>query len=122
VLTERRDYLLRLIQQASAAARRIRELLSGEGTEATDLVQEADQEISALLGGGSQAQLLERVDADTAVRLVGDAERIRVWIDLLRAQAEALTKSGDGAQAQRVHERAAALGSSAARMASSSGT
>ena len=122
MLTERRDYLLRLIQQASAAARRIRELLSGEGTEATDLVQEADQEISALLGGGSQAQLLERVDADTAVRLVGDAERIRVWIDLLRAQAEALTKSGDGAQAQRVHERAAALGSSAARMASSSGT
>jgi hypothetical protein len=121
VLTERRDYLLRLIQQASAAARRIRELLTGEGAEAMDLVRDADQEISALLGGGSQAQLLERVDADTAVRLVGDAERIRAWIDLLQAQAEALTKSGDGAQAQRVQDRAAALESAAARMASSSG-
>ena len=121
MLTERRDYLLRLIQQASAAARRIRELLTGEGAEATDLVREADQEISALLGGGSQAQLLERVDADTAVRLVGDAERIRAWIDLLQAQAEALTKSGDGVQAQRVQDRAAALESAAARMASSSG-
>ena len=121
MLTERRDYLLRLIQQASAAARRIRELLTGEGAEATDLALEADQEISALLGGGSQAQLLERVDADTAVRLVGDAERIRAWIDLLQAQAEALTKSGDGVQAQRVQDRAAALESAAARMASSSG-
>jgi hypothetical protein len=121
VLTERRDYLLRLIQQASAAARRIRELLTGEGAEATDLVRDADQEISALLGGGSQAQLLERVDADTAVRLVGDAERIRAWIDLLQAQAEALTKSGAGAQAQRVQDRATALESAAARMASSSG-
>ena len=121
MLTERRDYLLRLIQQASAAARRIRELLTGEGAQATDLVREADQEISALLGGGSQAQLLERVDADTAVRLVGDAERIRAWIDLLQAQAEALTKSGDGVQAQRVQDRAAALESAAARMASSSG-
>ena len=122
MLTERRDYLLRLIQQASAAARRIRELLTGEGAEATDLVREADQEISALLGGRSQAQLFERVDADTAARLVGDAERIRAWIDLLHAQAEALTKVGDSAQAQRVHDRAAALESSAARMASSSGT
>ena len=121
MLTERRDFLLRLIQQASAAARRIRELLTGEGAEAMDLVCDADQEISALLGGGSQAQLLERVDADTAVRLVGDAERIRAWIDLLQAQAEALTKSGDGAQAQRVQDRAAALESAAARMASSSG-
>ena len=121
MLTERRDYLLRLIQQASAAARRIRELLTGEGTEATDMVREADQEIRALLGGGSQAQLLERVDADTAVRLVGDAERIRAWIDLLQAQAEALTKSGDSVQAQRVQDRASALESAAARMASSSG-
>ena len=122
MLTERRDYLLRLIQQASAAARRIRELLSGEGVEANDLVRQADQEISALLGGGAQGQLLERVDADTAVRLVGDAERIRAWVDLLRAQAEALTRGGDSAQAMRVQERAAALENSATRVASSSGT
>ncbi len=120
MLTERRDYLLRLIQQASAAARRIRELLTGEA-EATDVVREADQAIGDLLGGGSQAQLLERVDADTAVRLVGDAERIRVWIDLLRTQAEALTKSGADAQAQRVKERALALETAAVRVASSSG-
>ena len=121
MLTERRDYLLRLIQQASAAARRIREMLTGEGAEAADVVREADQAIGALLGGGSQSQLLERVDADTAVRLVGDAERIRVWIDLLRAQAEALTKSGSAVQAERVQERAQALESAAARVASSSG-
>jgi hypothetical protein len=120
VLTERRDYLLRLIQQAGAAARRIREMLTGEGVEATDVVREADETIAALLGGGPQAHLLERVDADTAVRLVGDAERIRVWVDLLRAQAEALTKSGADTQAERVRRRALALETAAARMASPS--
>ncbi|MGQ0641740.1 MAG: hypothetical protein ACT4P6_13405 [Gemmatimonadaceae bacterium] len=121
MLTERRDYLLRLIQQAGAAARRLRELLTEEGVDGDEVAREADQAIGALLGGGPQAQLLERVDADTAVRLLSDPERVRVWVDLLRAQSDALRRSGADAQAQRVQDRAAALAAAAARLAESLG-
>ena len=76
MLTERRDYLLRLIQQAGAAARRLRELLTNEGVDGGEVAREADQAIGALLGGGHQGALIERVDADTAVSLMGDEERV----------------------------------------------
>jgi hypothetical protein len=122
VLTERRDYLLRLIQQAGAAARRLRELLTAEGAQDDEVAREADQAIGALLGGGPQAQLLERVDADTAVRLVGDKERLRLWIDLLRIQCEALRSAESESQAQRVEGRAAALEAALARHEDSLGT
>lgn len=122
MLTERRDYLLRLIQQAGAAARRLRELLTGVGVDAGEVSREADQAISALLGGGPQAQLLERVDPDTAVRLVGDKERLRVWIDLLRVQAKALHAAGSDGQAHGVEARAAALEAAQGRQDQSLGT
>ncbi len=122
MLTERRDYLLRLIQQAGAAARRLRELLTGEASAASDVAREADAAIGALLGGGSQALLLERVDGDTAVRLVGDAERVRCWVELLRVQADALSRSGPDVDAQRVRDRAVALEAAAARLAGSLGS
>jgi hypothetical protein len=122
VLTERRDYLLRLIQQAGAAARRLRELLTAEGAQDDEVAREADLAIGALLGGGPQAQLLERVDADTAVRLVGDKERLRLWIDLLRIQCEALRSAESESQAQRVEGRAAALEAALARHEDSLGT
>ena len=122
MLTERRDYLLRLIQQAAAAARRLRELLTGEGVTGDEVASEADQAIGALLGGGPQAQLLERVDADTAARLVGDKERLRLWIELLRIQGEALRRAGLDAQGERVTGRAAALEAAVTRNEESLGT
>ncbi len=113
MLTERRDYILRLIQQAGAAARRLRERLVGEADSATEVANEADQEISALLGGAALAPLIERVDAITAVQLIGDKERMRAWIELLAVRAEALVVSGDHADAHRVVERASALSDAA---------
>jgi hypothetical protein len=97
-------------------------LLTGEGADAGEIAREAEKAIGALLGGGGQAQLLERVDADTAVRLLGDAERIRVWVDLLRVQGDAVDRTGAVVEAQRVRERAAALEAAASRLAASMGT
>ncbi|MGH7710517.1 MAG: hypothetical protein ACREOG_04505, partial [Gemmatimonadaceae bacterium] len=65
---------------------------------------------------------LERVDADTAVRLVGDTERVRLWVDLLRAQGEALIRVGADAQAETVRGRADALEAAATRATGSLGT
>lgn len=122
MLTERRDYLLRLIQQAGAAARRLRERLIGEAESATDVASEADREISALLGGAAMAPLLGRVDATTAVQLVGDKERISAWVALLRIRADALLASGAEMDAGRARERADALAAAAAQLAESLGT
>ena len=116
MLTERRDYILRLIQQAGAAARRLRERLIGDADSATEVASEADQEISTLLGGQAMAPLIERVDAVTAVQLIGDKERIRAWIELLAVRAEALVVIGAAADAQRVRERADAVAAAATRL------
>lgn len=120
MLTERRDYLLRLIQQAGAAARRLRELLTGEA-DASDIAKEAEGASATLLGGGGQAQLLERLDAQTAVQLLGDVERVRAWVALLRVQSDALRQSGKEADAARIAERATALEQAAANVSSSLG-
>lgn len=115
MLTERRDYLLRLIQQAGAAARRLREMLTGEAA-ADDVAREAEESIATLLGGRAQSQLLERVDPDTAVRLLGDAERVRVWIELLQVQAAACDKRGAAELGVQLRSRAAALDAAGARL------
>lgn len=96
--------------------------MTGEGVASDEVASEADQAISALLGGGPQAQLLERVDADTAARLVGDKERLRLWIELLRIQGEALRRAGLDAQGARVRGRAAALEAAVTRNEESLGT
>ena len=119
--TERRDYLLRLIQQIGAAASRLRELLTGEAAPAQDVAREADQAIGALLGGGSQAQLLERLDADSAVRLMGDVEGVRIWVELLRLQADAHSKRGAEDVAERLRTRADEIEKASARLSDSLG-
>ena len=115
MLTERRDYLLRLIQQAGAAARRLREMLTGEAA-ADDVAREAEDAIATLLGGRSQSQLLERVDADTAVQLLGDPDRLRLWIELLRVQADACIRHGSRHQGEQLLARALALEAAGARL------
>lgn len=116
MLTERRDYILRLIQQAGAAARRLRERLVGEAESGNEIAAEAQREISALLGGAATAPLIERVDAATAVRLVGDQQRISAWVELLRVRADALQASGVHSDAQAVRARADALTEAATRV------
>ena len=104
----REDYLLRLIQQMAALARRLRERLTGASSdEATDVEKEAGDAIVELLG--PQATLLRSLDARSAVQLAGGAERVAAWIALLRVQAQARRARGDDATAARLDERAAAL-------------
>ena len=81
----REDYLLRMLQQAAEAIRRVRERLAG-GAPATELLPEIRAAEGELLG--PQAELLRRLDARTAGERLGDARRARLWADLLRAEAD----------------------------------
>lgn len=104
----REDYLLRLIQQMAALARRLRERLAGGGAdEAAGVEREAADAITTLLG--PQATLLHALDAGSAVRLAGGAERVGAWIALLRLQADAARARGEGDRATRLEARVAAL-------------
>ena len=102
----RDDYLLRLITQAAAAMRRLRELLVGGGS-AEEVVRDAGAAISALLG--PQRSLLERLDAASAASIVGNADTVRAWSSLLLLQSEAEAIRGNTAEANRLSARARAL-------------
>ncbi len=101
----RDDYLLRLITQAAAALRRLREKL-GHGS-ADEVVREAGAAIGQLLG--PQRMLLEMLDAASAARSLGNPDTVRAWSELLVLQADAETLRGNEAVAARLKARAAAL-------------
>jgi hypothetical protein len=105
----REDYLLRMIQQLGEVLRRLRARLTGvvDAAEAADVEREATAAIATLLG--PQAMLLQQLDATSAVRLVGDAERVRLWVALMCVQADALRASGRADAADRLAGRASAL-------------
>ena len=104
----REDYLLRLIQQMATLARRLRERLAGGTTDdAAAVEREAADAVTTLLG--PQATLLHALDAGSAVRLAGGAERVAAWIALLRVQADAARARDEAARAARLDVRIAAL-------------
>jgi hypothetical protein len=105
----REDYLLRLIQQIAAIVARLRERLAGPtaAAEAGDVEREATKAIASLLG--PQAGVLQVLDPTSAVRLVADAERVALWIALMRVQADAQRASGQVALAERLTARADAI-------------
>lgn len=104
----REDYLIRLIQQMAALARRLRErLLGASEADAVAVEKEAGDAIAELLG--PQVGLLTALDPRSAVQLAGGAERVAAWVALVRVQAEARRARGDDAQAARLDDRAAAL-------------
>ena len=104
----REDYLLRMIQQLGVVLARLRERLTGATVdEAGDIEREAAASIGTLLG--PQAPLLGQIDAGTAVRLVGSADRVATWVAFLRVQAEAHRVAGRADAADRLAHRAAAL-------------
>jgi hypothetical protein len=109
----REDYLIRMIQQVGEILRRLRQRLTGkvDASDAAEIDREAGAAIATLLG--PQAPLLQQLDAASAVRLVGDADRVGLWIALLRVQADARradTGRGDReAAAERLAARALAL-------------
>lgn len=102
----RDDYLLRLITQAGAALRRLREKLVGGGS-ADEVVRDAGAAIGELLG--PQRALLERLDAASAAGIVGNADTVRAWSQLLLLQSEAETLRGNRTDAARLSARARAL-------------
>ena len=106
MLTSRNDYLMRLIQQVAAKLRRLRELVEdGALPEATS--RDANAAIGELLG--PQRALMELLDARSAAALVGDVERLELWVALLRLQADAARATGDTTKADRLVARASAI-------------
>ncbi len=102
----REDYLLRMIQQAAAALRRLRERLA-RGDSAEEIVADAQTATSELLG--PRGELFERLDPHSAAQLLRDPERVRLWADLLAVRADALAAVGKGQEADRLHVRSNAL-------------
>lgn len=114
----REDYLIRMIQQLGEVLRRLRQRLTGQvdASDAAAIDGEAGAAIATLLG--PQGALLQQLDAASAVRLVGDADRLALWIALLRVQADA-RRANTGRPdrddtANRLVARAAALEQAAA--------
>ena len=103
---ERRDYILKLIEQAAAALRRLRERLAG-GASAGEVAREAREAQGELVG--RDAPLLRALDAASAVAMLGDARRATVFAELLQLEAAALRESGDAAEADALEARASAL-------------
>jgi hypothetical protein len=114
----REDYLIRMIQQLGEVLRRLRQRLTGQvdASDAAAIDGEAGAAIATLLG--PQAPLLQQLDAASAVRLVGDADRVALWIAFLRLQADARRANNRPADdsAARLTARAAALEQAAAQI------
>jgi hypothetical protein len=109
-----RDYILRLLEQAAAVLRRLRELLGGGTAEPAAIVEEARAAQAALFG--DTWMLLQRVDVATATGLIRDSRQLTMWADLLRVEAEANRALGDLARAEHLETRAAGIAAEAARM------
>lgn len=103
----RDDYLLRLIQQAAAALRRLRGRLSGGDDAAQEVAAEAHAVIGELLG--TRRELFDRLDPHSAAQLLGDPERVRLWADLLTLRADAVAATGNRDEAGRLTQRSTAL-------------
>jgi hypothetical protein len=108
----RDDYILRLIQQAAAALRNLRTRLGG-GASADEVSRDADEAIGTLLG--PQRPTLERLDAWSAANLLGDADRVFLWSDLVALQADLREASGDAEGSAALRKRASSLKSHAPR-------
>ena len=102
----RDDYLLRLITQAAAAMRRLRDKLLGGGAP-EEVSRDAGSAIGELLG--PQRMLLERLDAASARQIVGNPDTVRAWSSLLLLQADAEALRGNASEAARLAARARAL-------------
>jgi hypothetical protein len=107
-----RDYILRLLEQAAAALRRLRELTGAGTTPPVEIVEEARAAQAALFG--NTWMLLQQVDVGTATSLVRDPRQLAMWAELLRVEAEASRASGDERRAIHLETRAAGIAAAAA--------
>jgi hypothetical protein len=102
-----RDYILRLLEQAAAVVRRLREMLSRGGASPGE-VEEQARAAQAELFGETWA-LLQRVDVSTAIGLIRDGRQLALWAELLRIEAEANRQLGDEQRANDLEARAAKI-------------
>lgn len=105
--SEEKDYIMRQIEQAGAALRRLRSRLGIGAAAAEEIVHEAEAAQSELLG--PVWPVARAVDVDTAGTMVRDSRQLEVWAALLGVQAEALRLLGDHGRATDLEERAKAL-------------
>jgi hypothetical protein len=104
---EQEDYLIRIIKQAAEAIRRLRGELSESAAAIPAILAESNSAIEQLLG--AQAEMLARLDTETAVRLVGSSRRAQLWADLVELEADASDIGGDAVAAATKRARAVAL-------------
>lgn len=104
---EQEDYLIRIIKQAAEAIRRLREKLMTSATASPSIRQEVNGATDQLLG--AQAGMLARLDAETAVRLLGSWRQAQLWADLVELEADACYVDGDSVAGAVRRARAEAL-------------
>ena len=105
--TERRDYILRLIEELGIALRNLRGRLS-KGREASpEVIEETADAQTRLLGPLSAT--VPFLDADTAAGIIGDRRQVKLWVDFIRLEADAWRLQGEESHASRLEERARAL-------------
>ncbi|MBC8088166.1 MAG: hypothetical protein H7Z40_12935 [Phycisphaerae bacterium] len=102
----RDDYLLRMIQQVAAALRRLRGRVE-DGAPSDEITRDAGGAIGELLG--PQRAIMEMLDAKSAASLAGDAERLDLWVGLIRLQSHAAREAEDEVKASKLSARADAL-------------
>ena len=107
----RDDYLLRMIEQIFRLIRRILALKrGGRVDEALAEVQAARAELF-----GPAADLLPRLDAETAAQVLSTPARIVAWARLLREEAALHRLRGDEERAGACERQAAAIAAEAVR-------
>lgn len=100
-----KDYILRIIEAAGAALRRALRRKSGGDFDG------ARQEIAASTADllGPAAELLNRVDAATAIDLLADPRRVVLWASLMSVDAAVLRAMKQISAAESLERRASDL-------------
>jgi hypothetical protein len=102
-----RDYILRMIEEAGVALRRLLARLTGRTAPPDEIAADAERAQAALLGPlWDTARLL---DALGAAALVREPAQLALWAELMRVEAGARRAAGDAAAADALERRAEAL-------------
>ena len=101
------DFILRIVEQMGLVLRRLRTRLDGDDAPADEVFDESERAQAELFG--PLWRTLRAVDAQTAISLIPEARRARLWIEFVRFEAEAARKFGDEARASATIRRAEEL-------------
>jgi hypothetical protein len=105
--SDQQELLERLMREASAAHKHLRERLGGGNDPPAGIGADARTAIVALLG--DEAPVLTMLDPVTAVRLIGHPERVALWAQLVDIEADAALAAGESGLAASRRARAAGL-------------